>query len=152
MKKTLLLASMACALVLTGCSDDADTKPAAKASKSAGASASAAVDPAKVSPADLVKVPELKGAKGAVSDASFGDCSTEAGARTVTGTVTSTASKARDYAVTVSWTNDSSDVLSRGVEVLKNVAPKGTRDFTIKAQVPAGVTTCTFRVERGSVQ
>lgn len=110
-----------------------------------------AVDPSKVSPEDLPDVPEVNEPAGAIKDATFGSCATEAGKREVSGKITSTAGATTDYVVTVSWVNDSSDVLARGVAVLKAVAPGESKEFTIKATVPQGVATCTFHVVRGKL-
>lgn len=141
------------ALALSGCSGDSDTDQKDKDAKaSSKASASASVDPAKVSPADLPVVPEVKGSQGAVADATFGACATSPGKTSVTGSLTSSAKKSRDYVVTVSWVNATSDVLGRGVHVARNVEPQEKREFAIKATVPRGATTCTFQVLRGSVR
>lgn len=76
------LALLALTLPLAACSGDDDTDKDKSASDD-----STAVDPSRVSPTDMPKVPMLRKAKGAIADASFGECAT-------------------DYVVTVSWIND----------------------------------------------
>ena len=131
------------------CSGD-DEADGGKASSPSGA-ASASVDPAKVSPADLPDVPKVRRAEGAVGDVEFGACATDAGEQTVSGTVTNPGRKATDYAVTVSWTNDGSDVLARGVVVLEELAGGASEEFEVRARVPDAATTCTYFVQRGDV-
>lgn len=108
------------------------------------------VDPSRVSP-KLPSVPTVTDEAGAIKDATFGSCQTTAGAQEVTGKITSSASGTADYVITVSWVNETSDVLARGVDVLKGVPAGGSKDFTVKADVPDGATTCTFHVVRGSL-
>lgn len=110
-----------------------------------------AVDPSRVSP-KLPEEPTVGDQTGAVKDATFGSCATSAGAQEVTGKITSSAAETTDYVVTVSWVNGTSDVLARGVAVLKGVPAGGEKDFTVKADVPEGATTCTFHVVRGTVK
>jgi len=109
-----------------------------------------AVDPSRVSP-KLPSVPTVTDETGAIKDATFGSCATTAGAQEVTGKVASSANAASDYVVTVSWVNATSDVLARGVTVLKEVPAGGSKDFSVKAEVPDGATTCTFHVVRGTL-
>ncbi|MCA0297045.1 MAG: hypothetical protein LCH96_17375 [Actinobacteria bacterium] len=122
--------------------------PMATATTSA---APTAVDPSKVSP-KLPQEPTVSDQTGAVKDATFGSCSTTAGKQEVTGKITSSAATTTDYVVTVSWVNGTSDVLARGVAVLKDIPAGGEKDFTLKADVPEGATTCTFHVVRGTVK
>lgn len=138
-------------LGLAGCSGDSDKEPKGSGSSGAAASPTGSVDPDKVSPTDLPTEPAVKDEAGAVQDATFGDCSTDAGKQTVTGSLTSSAKKSQDYVVTVSWVNDTSDVLARGVVVVKDLAPGASKKFTIDADVPKGAATCTFHVVRGTV-
>lgn len=146
--RTVAVAFAALAVLgLSACSgdDDKQDKPAK------AASSPTSIDPSRLTPTNLPDVPEIAEAKGAVADASFGSCATNAGDTNVTGTITSSAAKARDYVVTVSWVNATSDVLGRGVAVVRNVAPKTTHEFLVSATVPKGATTCTFQVLRGRV-
>ncbi len=107
-----------------------------------------AVDTGRVSP-ELPEEPTLTSEQGAVQDASFGSCDASAGRQKVSGSITSTATERTDYVVTVSWINETSDVLARGVAVLKGVTPGESVDFTVSARVPKGASTCTYRVVRG---
>lgn len=138
-------------LGLVGCSGDSDEEPKGSGSSDAAASPSGSVDPGKVSPTDLPTEPAVKGEVGAVQDSTFGDCATDAGKQSVSGSLTSSAKKPQDYVVTVSWVNDTSDVLARGVVVVRDLAPGASKKFTIDADVPKGAATCTFHVVRGSV-
>lgn len=149
--RVLLVASaLVPGLLLAGCSGDGSDDDDAGA-PGASSSAPASVDPDKVSPSDLPEVPAVRGAKGALDDVEFGDCATDAGEQQVTGTVTNSTRKQRDYAITVSWTNDASDVLARGVAVVDAVAVGASEDFELGADVPDAATTCTFFVQRGTV-
>ncbi len=139
--------ALAALVAVSGCSGDDDTPK----KESQDPKASAAVDPSRVSPEDLPEAPELRKAKGAVADASFGECATTAGRQEVAGTVTNGGKKAADYVVTVSWINDTSDVLARGVGVVKDLAPGAEREVTLSAKVPEGISTCTFHVLRGNL-
>lgn len=106
--------------------------------------------PAAVS-AELDEVPELTDAVGAIGDAVFGDCSTEAGTQEVTGSVTNGSEETKDLTVTVNWVNERSTVLVRTVTVLEAVDAGESRDVTLSAEVPDGATQCTFRVLRGAL-
>lgn len=131
-------------LALTGC-----TTPTSDAS--APASSVPAVDPSRVSPSDLPTPPVVADAKGAIRDLTLGECKTDAGEETVSGSVTSTQTATADYLVTVSWTNATGDVMGRGYSVLKKVAPGQTVKFDIKAKVAAGATQCVKGVEYGTI-
>lgn len=139
-------ALLALTLPLAACSGD---EPTEADDKKEGATE--AVDPARVSPTDLPDVPSLRKPKGAIADASFGECATAAGEQEVTGTVTNGTKGAKDYVVTVSWVNETSDVLARGVATVKALGPGEERDVTVSAQVPDAVSTCTFHVQRGNL-
>jgi hypothetical protein len=131
-------------LALTGCT---------KASSDATTPASSvpAVDPSRVSPTYLPTAPVVKDAKGAVRDLTLGECKTDAGDETVSGSLTSSQSAAADFLVSVSWTNATGDVMGRGYSVLKKVAPGKTVTFEIKAKVSAGATQCVKGVEYGTI-
>ena len=148
-RRAALAAVLLVPVPLAACSGDGSAEGSGEPSPSGGASAS--VDPATVSPADLPDVPKVRRAQGAVGDVEFGECATDAGEQTVTGTVTNPGRRATDYAVTVSWTNDGSDVLARGVVVLEELAGGATEEFEVRARVPDAATTCTYFVQRGDV-
>ncbi|WP_028655179.1 FxLYD domain-containing protein [Nocardioides sp. J54] len=134
-------------LALGACGDD---EP--KGGSTSKGEDTASVDPSRVSPTDLPEVPELKGSKGAVADASFGQCTAAPGEQKVSGTVTNSTRQATDYVVTVSWINETYDVLARGVAVLEDLAAGASEDFEVSASVPEDADTCTFHVARGEVR
>ena len=147
-----LIVSAALALALSACTDDepkADPSPSATASGES--TPTETVDPSNVSPDDLPEIPKVKGAKGDIGALDLGDCHTEAGEQTVTGEVTSSASEATDYLVTLSWTTSDSDVMGRGFAVVRDLEPGATEEFTIKATVAKGATQCVPGVVYGSV-
>jgi hypothetical protein len=149
---TLPLAAVALAAALTACSGDDEEPNADKSPSGSGpASAPASVDPSNVSPQNLPTVPEVKGAQGAISDLTLGDCATEAGQQTVSGEITSSAKKAADYLVTLSWTTSDSDVMGRGFAVLQDVAPGATETFEIQAKVAKGASLCVPGVVYGTI-
>jgi hypothetical protein len=90
-------------------------------------------------------------AKGDIRDLTLGECKTDAGQQTVSGSLTSTQTATADFLVTVSWTNATGDVMGRGYSVLKKVAPGQTVKFDIKAKVAAGATQCVKGVEYGTI-
>jgi len=135
---------VALASALTGCGGE-EGEPAARATPAPS------VDPADVSPAGLPDIPEVLDAQGAIGDLSLGDCETQAGRRTVTGEVVSTATEAADYLVTLSWTTSDGDVMGRGFAVLRDVPPGTSERFTIKATVAEGATLCVPGLVHGTV-
>lgn len=137
--------ALACAGCGGGAGDD-------RSGDSSPTTTQASVDPGRVSPQDLPSVPAVRHAKGAIADTTFGRCAATAGSEQVTGTVHNPTGSAADYAVTVSWTNATSDVLARAVVVLRHVAAGAKKDFVAKADVPSGATTCTFNVLRGTIR
>lgn len=138
------------ALALGACSGD-DEKGESGREKSTPA-AQPSVDPSKVSPTDLPDVPELATPEGAVADVAFGPCVAEAGKQEVSATVTNSAKKARDYVVTVSWINATSDVLARDVAVVNALAVGAEKKVSLSADVPKQAEQCTFHVQRGSLR
>lgn len=105
-----------------------------------------------VSPPDLVDVPTVRDAAGARRDVKMGECSTEPGPVTVNGTVTNSTATATDYAITVSWVNDRSDVRARGSAIVRNLAPKKSAKWTVTVDLRAdNAAQCTLFVERGRV-
>lgn len=137
-------AILALTLPLAACSGDEDETEA-------GQDETAAVDPSRVSPTDLPQVPELNRPRGAIADASFGECGTQEGTQEVTGTVTNGRDAATDYVITVSWINDTSDVLARGVATVEGLEPGEEREISVSADVPEAVSSCTFHVQRGNL-
>lgn len=132
----------------SGCSGD--DAPTDSSSDATSASPTEGVDPAKVSP-KLKKLPTVKKAKGGIRDLELGKCATEAGSQTVKGTITSSAKKAADYLVTVSWTTGAGDVMGRGFAVMQDVAPGDSVDFSITAKIKRGATRCVPGVTYGVI-
>lgn len=149
MKRNLtsgLALALVAGLALTGCTKSTDSAPTPVVSSVP------AVDPSRVSPTDLPTPPVVKDPKGAIRDLTLGDCKTDAGQQTVSGSITSTQTEAADFLVTISWTNATGDVMGRGFKVLKKVAPGATQKFDITAKVSAGATQCVKGVEYGTIQ
>lgn len=132
-------------LALAGCSGDDSEEPA----EGAPSSDSAGTD--SISPPDLPEVPEVRKARGAVADLTLGDCPTGAGEQTVEGEIVNGGDQRRDVLVVLSWTNDTSDVLGRGVAVVEDLPPGETQTFTVTADVAEGATQCVPNVQRGVV-
>ncbi|PZQ38897.1 MAG: hypothetical protein DI570_31175 [Phenylobacterium zucineum] len=110
------------------------------------------VDPSRVSPTDLPTPPAVKDAQGDIKDLTLGECKTEAGEQTVTGTLTSSLTTTEDFLITVSWTTASGDVMGRGYQVVQNLKPGATADVSITATVSGGATQCVKGVEYGSIK
>lgn len=102
--------------------------------------------------AHLPPIPELDDAVGAVADATFDDCATTPGPHVVRGTVENPSDDAVTYVVAVSWIDDEADVVQRGVAELADVAAGEAVDFTVTAEVPDGVTSCTYYVLRAPAE
>lgn len=142
-----LVATLATAALTAGCSgDEPEQRPESADETTEG------VDASRVSPDDLPEVPEIRQPVGAVGDLELGDCDTGPGEVTVTGEVTNSAEFRRDVLVVLSWTNDTSDVLGRGVAVLQDLEPGESVDVTVEADVAEGATQCVPNVRRGVVR
>ncbi|MEG9227572.1 FxLYD domain-containing protein [Aeromicrobium sp. Sec7.5] len=98
--------------------------------------------------AHLPPIPDMDGAEGAVADATFDDCATTPGPHVVRGTVENSADEAMTYVVAVSWIDREADVAQRGVAEMVDVPAGDSADFTVTADVPDGVTSCTYYVLR----
>lgn len=148
--RTLLAGALVPALVagLAGCTSDGDDK---KADESSSPSTQAGVDPSKVSPTDLPQPPAIENAAGARQDAEMGECQTDAGSQEVTGKVTNSGGEPIDYVVVVNWVNPTSDVMGRGIAVLKAVEPGAAVDWSVTAEVAEGADSCTLNVQKGTV-
>ena len=109
------------------------------------------VDPSKVSPTDLPQPPAIDNAAGARQDAEMGECKTDAGSQEVTGKVTNSGGEPIDYVVVVNWVNPTSDVMGRGIAVLKAVEPGAAVDWSVTAEVADGADSCTLNVQKGTV-
>ncbi|QYJ02919.1 FxLYD domain-containing protein [Nocardioides panacisoli] len=145
------IAVAALALLASGCTGDGSGDGDEQGN---GADATVSATPREngVSPTDLPTVPQLKQAKGVASDVEQdGECTTDAGKQEVAGTLTNSGGRPRDFVITVSWINDTSDVLGRGVAVVKGVPPKESRDWKASARVVEGATQCTLNAQAGKV-
>lgn len=98
--------------------------------------------------AHLPAIPTLDGAVGAVADARFDHCATTPGPHVVRGEVENSADEPMTYVVAVSWIDEEAAVAQRGVAELTDVAAGDSVDFTVSAEVPEGVTSCTYYVLR----
>lgn len=143
-----LVAALAVAALTAGCGggDEPEERP------EAGEEASEGVDASRVSPDDLPEVPDIAEPVGAVGDLDLGDCETGPGEVTVTGEVTNSGEVRRDVLVVLSWTNDTSDVLGRGVAVVEDLEPGDSAEVTLDAEVADGATQCVPNVQRGVVR
>jgi hypothetical protein len=149
-----LCATFALTAALSSCSGDKNEKAGeSKADSSASSKPSdqESVDPANVTPIRLKALPKVKGRQGAADDLTLGTCKTDAGQQAIAGKIKSSAKESVDYLVTVSWTNDTNDVMGRGFMVLPGVAPGSTAKFKIRAKVGEGATTCVTGAEYGRI-
>jgi hypothetical protein len=137
------------ALPLAACGSDGGSEAVSNAKPAA---APAPVAKENVSPEGLPEIPKVRGAVGAIADLEAGECSTKRGDVTVAGTVRNPTKKATDYAITVSWINDRSDVRDRAVATVKDLAAGRSARWTVHTKLVAdNATQCTFFVQRGSL-
>jgi hypothetical protein len=147
---TKLLAVAALSLlVLSGCSSDNKSSDKPKPSSSGSPTA---VDTSGISPQDMPTPPTVAKAKGAVVALQLGECPTDAGEQTVTGTITSPAKKTVDFLVVINWATAEGDVMGRGFEVLRGVKPGEKRDLSITAKVAKGAERCVPFVQYGTIK
>lgn len=139
------IAVLTAGTLLTGCTAGGSTPPAPTPT------APTTPDTQKISPANLPQPPKLRKPKGAVKDTTFGDCATAAGNQQVSGTIKNTAEDAQDFVITMNWTNDTYDVLGRGIAVVRRLDAGQSANFTLKARVATGATTCTPNVVGGEL-
>ena len=147
-----LIVAVLLAFSLAACSGDEEPgkdKPKADSSKSPSAQES--VNEENVSPPNLPKKPRIRGEKGALKDVTFEECGTKAGPQTTAGEVTSSAKKAVDYLVSVSWTTGSGDVMGRGCAVIEDLQPGATETWEISAKVKDGATQCVNGASYGRI-
>lgn len=143
------VAALALVGLLSGCGlfggDDSDQKDAKP-------TATATVDPDRTSPSDLPEVPELDDVVGAVKDVEMGECSTDKGENTVTGTVKNPTENETDYVITVSWITSRSDVVARGVATVENLGGGDEEKWSATGDLAkAGSYSCTLQVQRGNL-
>ncbi|WP_394940195.1 hypothetical protein [Psychromicrobium sp. YIM B11713] len=83
----------------------------------------------------LPEIPQLEGVKGIHSSTTMAQCSSKAGPVTANGKVTNSTSQTADLVVTVDWATASSDVMARGVAVLRAVQPGESKAWQVSAQL-----------------
>lgn len=133
------------ALGLVGCSSD---KQQPASDTPAAATTPSGVDPARVSPT-LKPLPDVSTTGGAIRDLKLGECATSPGEQTVKGELTSSQKRKHDFLVTVSWTTATGDVMGRGFQLVKGLAPGQSKDIKITAKVADGATQCVTGVTYG---
>lgn len=109
---------------------------------------SGAVQAQHVSPARLPATPTLNDPIGARADVQMDECSTAPGTVRARGLVINSTDRTTDYAITVSWITDRSDVMARGVTVIHTLKPRERRPWTATATVSSTTSTCTVFAER----
>lgn len=124
-------AVLAALLALAACTPGDSKDPAAS---SAPSSPSAQASQGLISP-QLPEIPTLDGAKGIRSNTTLAQCSTKPGAVTANGQVTNPGKETADLVVTVDWATASSDVMARGVVVLKGVPAGESKEWKVNAQL-----------------
>ncbi|WP_375425244.1 hypothetical protein [uncultured Friedmanniella sp.] len=130
---------------LAGCtSSKADQQPAP-----APAPASTGV----ISPPKLTAVPTLKKEKGIAADTTMADCSAAKGPVKANGTVKNTSGKSSDLVVVVSWiVPQGSDVVARGVAVVKGAEPGSEHKWTVASDVKVDQQVqCVLSARRGAI-
>lgn len=110
------------------------------------------VKPGNVSPENLPESPKVANAKGARADVTLKGCPVDGGTATASGKVKNSTGATTDYAITISWVNKRSDVLARGVVVVRDLASGQTVNWKTSARARSGIDTCTVFVERGEVR
>ncbi len=152
-------ALIAVSLSATACGDG-DEAPASKApgattsepGKPGKGTTPAKVKPGNVSPENLPESPKVANAKGARADVSLKGCPVRDGKATASGKVKNSTGATTDYAITISWVNQRSDVLARGVAVVRDLTSGQSVAWKVSAPARAGIATCTVFVERGEVR
>ena len=151
-KPFLLIAAVAAAgLALAGCTPSSDGSSDGSSSALAPAPSTQASQGV-ISPV-LPPVPELDGAQGIRSSITLDQCGMAAGPVTAAGQATNGAGSATDIVIAVDWATASSDVVARGVAVLKAVAPGATVPWSVKAQLDyQGAVNCIPNAQAGKLK
>jgi hypothetical protein len=143
-------ASLGCLLtVLAGCSgNDAKTDSAPPPAPAPAPSATGVI-----SPPTLTSVPDLKKPAGILKDTTMGDCAATKGPVKASGTVTNSGKDGQDLVVVVSWiVPQGSDVVARGVAVIKNAAAGSKHDWAVSSTVKVDQQVqCVLSARRGSI-
>ena len=133
---------------LGGCSQKEDAPASAPAAPPAAAKAKEVISPPK-----LTSVPDLKKPTGIIKDATMASCSQAKGPVKATGTVTNSGDQPSDLVVVVSWiVPQGSDVVARGVAVVKDAKPGSKHDWSVASAVAADQQVqCVLSARRGDI-
>jgi hypothetical protein len=134
---------------LAGCSSD---KP--DPAQDAPAPAPAASPTGVISPPKLSTVPTLSKEKGIVADTTMTGCTAAKGAVQASGTVKNSGKDSSDLVVVVSWiVPQGSDVVARGVAVVKDAEPGSSHDWKVASDVKVDQQVqCVLSARRGSIK
>ena len=144
-------ASLGCLVaMLAGCSGSGgdDSKAPVPAPEPAAASSTGVI-----SPPTLTTVPDLKKPAGILKDTTMGDCGAAKGPVKASGTVTNSDDDEQDLVVVVSWiVPQGSDVVARGVAVIKNAKAGSKHDWAVASDVKVDQQVqCVLSARRGSI-
>lgn len=142
-------ASLGCLVtVLVGCSAKDGQDDSAPAPTPAAPTSSQVI-----SPPTLTEVPDIKKPTGILKDTTMGDCGAAKGPVKASGTVTNSAKDEQDLVVVVSWiVPQGSDVVARGVAVVKNAKAGSKHDWSVASTVGVDQQVqCVLSARRGSV-
>jgi hypothetical protein len=132
---------------LVGCSSDPapgpDPAPAPSTSRTEA-----------ISPPKLTAVPDLRKPTGIVKDTTMGECTRAQGPVEAKGTVKNSGTRPQDLVVVVSWIlPQGSDVVARGVAVVKNAPAGSEHDWTVSSKVAVDQETqCVLSSRRGALR
>lgn len=131
-KHSVLIGTVAAVgLLLAGCTPGGSAEdPSSSMAPPPSTQASQGV----ISP-QLPPVPELDGAQGIRSSVTLAQCTMAAGPVEANGEATNSTGKTADIVIAVDWATATSDVVARGVAVLKDVEPGATVPWSAKAQL-----------------
>lgn len=102
-------------------------------------------------PGDLPYIPELANSEPVASDASYEKCGLGGGSQTVTGTIANSAATAKDFVITINWTDDALELRGQGVAVVEDLAPGASADWSVTGQLLDGATQCVPSFFRGDL-
>lgn len=142
-------ASLGCLVaLLAGCSGSDDKDAPAPAPQPAAPSSTGVI-----SPPTLTSVPDLKKPAGILKDTTMGDCAAAKGPVKASGTVTNSGKDGQDLVVVVSWiVPQGSDVVARGVAVIKDAKAGSKHDWAVQSTVKVDQQVqCVLSARRGSI-
>ena len=101
----------------------------------------------------LPPVPALDNPVGIRSSISLDSCSTVAGPVTASGKAINTTDQTGDVVIVVEWVTESSDVMARGLAVLRGLAPGVSTSWSATAQLDFnGAVTCVPTAQIGTLK